>query len=516
MKRVVLMTYLLAVARAQVYGDPHDDEDHLYDHPGYAAIYSTEALGGLNQLIIGSLGTFPVKAMLVLGTDPDEEGLVASFADSEVAWETDVPATSVSSGDTPLVFDEEAMAAGGLAFEIMVTDGETVVEFECPLCADMPALSVFLESELLVQVWGEGSSDPVAPSHITRTEDLVENTAIVPEHHPSDGTMWRNMLIATLLVSLMAPLMILVAHFGLVESQVLKGSAMKYTYGFAAGTLLAVSLIHLIPEGLDYLVIASQQDLHVVGWKGMTVALAGFFGGTLVTTFDNHSHSITTSEEEAQNEESVVRNKSQDSKDDLNLSWSNKWNCALKGADDDTESSYRKPCDFSRVHPIVWTLTVGESLHNFCDGLLIGAAALACDSATLWTVVLGVAAHEIPQELSDYFSYMEGRCTLTQIMLLNSISALSAVLGGVVMLLTKDAFTDETLGMILLATAGLFIQITTSELIPSSLNFERIKNRLLSLLVFIVGAVVVSLPLMMDTHCDSGHASSISSDAHGH
>jgi len=189
--------------------------------------------------------------MLVLGTDPDEEGLLASWADSEVAWETDVPATSVSSGDTPLVFDEEAMAAGGLAFEIMVTDGETVVEFECPLCADMPALSVFLENELLVQVWGEGSSDPVAPSHITRTEDLVENTEIDTEidteYRPSDGTMWRNMLIATLLVSLMAPLMILVAHFGLVESQFLKGSAMKYTYGFAAGTLFGCVLDPLDP-----------------------------------------------------------------------------------------------------------------------------------------------------------------------------------------------------------------------------------------------------------------------------
>ena len=56
----------------------------------------------------------------------------------------------------------------------------------------------------------------------------------------------------------------------------------------------------------------------------------------------------------------------------------------------------------ARVPALVRSILLGDSLHNFCDGLAIGAAFKGCGSALGWTVAVRSIAHEISQELSDY------------------------------------------------------------------------------------------------------------------
>jgi zinc transporter ZupT len=56
----------------------------------------------------------------------------------------------------------------------------------------------------------------------------------------------------------------------------------------------------------------------------------------------------------------------------------------------------------ARVPALVRSILLGDSLHNFCDGLAIGAAFKGCGSALGWTVAVGSIAHEVSQELSDY------------------------------------------------------------------------------------------------------------------
>ena len=48
-----------------------------------------------------------------------------------------------------------------------------------------------------------------------------------------------------------------------------------------------------------------------------------------------------------------------------------------------------------------WSVLMGDSIHNFCDGIIIAAAFLA--DARLGVVTsLAIIAHEIPQEVGDY------------------------------------------------------------------------------------------------------------------
>jgi zinc and cadmium transporter len=108
----------------------------------------------------------------------------------------------------------------------------------------------------------------------------------------------------------------------------------------------------------------------------------------------------------------------------------------------------------------------GEMIHNFADGLLIAAAFLSCSSSTGWTVTTAIIAHEVPQEVSDYFVYRAGGCTLAQALAFNFASALTAVLGGIVMLSISDSISASDLGFILLASAGFLLYTAVGGLLP--------------------------------------------------
>ena len=74
---------------------------------------------------------------------------------------------------------------------------------------------------------------------------------------------------------------------------------------------------------------------------------------------------------------------------------------------------------------------VGDSIHNFCDGIIIAAAFLADPHLGLVTA-LAIIAHEIPQEVGDYIVLLNAGFSRAKALLFNAISGLAAVVGGVV------------------------------------------------------------------------------------
>ena len=61
-----------------------------------------------------------------------------------------------------------------------------------------------------------------------------------------------------------------------------------------------------------------------------------------------------------------------------------------------------KICDLSchRIRPVAWLIIIGDTMHNFGDGLAIGAAVSVSLSLGVSTS-LAILFHEIPHELGE-------------------------------------------------------------------------------------------------------------------
>jgi zinc and cadmium transporter len=77
-----------------------------------------------------------------------------------------------------------------------------------------------------------------------------------------------------------------------------------------------------------------------------------------------------------------------------------------------------------------WSVLVGDSIHNFCDGVLIAASFLA-DPHLGFITALAIIAHEIPQEVGDYIVLINAGFSRMRALVYNMISGMAAVVGGV-------------------------------------------------------------------------------------
>lgn len=116
------------------------------------------------------------------------------------------------------------------------------------------------------------------------------------------------------------------------------------------------------------------------------------------------------------------------------------------------------------MHPSAILILLGDGLHNFIDGVAITAAFLVSPGLGFATT-LAIAAHEIPQEIADFSVLVHGGMEKTKALFFNFISGLTALAGAIL-----GFYFLEGLGgvvpLFLAFTAGMFIYIACSDLIP--------------------------------------------------
>jgi zinc and cadmium transporter len=114
---------------------------------------------------------------------------------------------------------------------------------------------------------------------------------------------------------------------------------------------------------------------------------------------------------------------------------------------------------------------LGDAIHNFIDGVVIGASYLVSPALGLSTTI-AVLLHEIPQELADFGILIHSGLRVRKAMLLNLASASVAILGTALSLLA-DSVAQETIATLLVPlTAGGFVYLAAADLIPE-LQHER-------------------------------------------
>ncbi len=123
-------------------------------------------------------------------------------------------------------------------------------------------------------------------------------------------------------------------------------------------------------------------------------------------------------------------------------------------------------CEF---HAFKWLNLISDGIHNFIDGLILAVAFLASIPLGIATLI-AVIFHEIPQEIGDYGVLVYGGFSRKKALYLNFLTALLAIIGGIIGFFLVNALEPVT-PFILAFAAGGFFYIAAADLIPE-LNKE--------------------------------------------
>ena len=179
---------------------------------------------------------------------------------------------------------------------------------------------------------------------------------------------------------------------------------------FAAGVMLAISFLELIPESIRL--------------SSVTGCVVGFIAGTLimygVDRTLHHLHPQLCSQEQG--------------------------------------------CNLQRTSVY---LIAGIAMHNFPEGMAIATGSVTSLKASL-VIALAIAIHCIPEGICTAASYYHSSGQRLKSFLISASTAIPILIGYVVARFLFVTVSPAAIGMVIAATAGFMIYITTDELIPSS------------------------------------------------
>jgi len=233
--------------------------------------------------------------------------------------------------------------------------------------------------------------------------------------------------------SLIGGVVSLIGGFLLLSSKSRAKVLSEYATPFAAGALLTAAFLDLLPE-------ATQEGNAERALRFALVGILGFFLLERFLRFFHHHH------------------------------------------DEDEED---------HSDPTVALIIVGDTLHNFIDGIAIAAGFLV-DAQTGIVVTIAVAAHEIPQEIGDFGLLLSKGMSKNKVMLVNLVSALATTVAAVIFFQlgeNQNIPLDIVLGLV----AGFFIYIAVSDIIPSINKKEA--NTIVGprTIMLILGVIIVGL-----------------------
>lgn len=150
------------------------------------------------------------------------------------------------------------------------------------------------------------------------------------------------------------------------------------------------------------------------------------------------------------------------------------------------------PTSEDHIHSIGFMNLIGDFFHNFIDGVLI-AGSFATSLHLGITTTIAVILHEIPQEIGDFGVLIYAGYSPKKALIFNFISSLSAIIGAILAL-----SIEINPYLIIPFTAGSFIYIAGSDLIPELQHNVKIKTSIIQLLSIIIGISIMGLLRLLE------------------
>jgi zinc and cadmium transporter len=223
---------------------------------------------------------------------------------------------------------------------------------------------------------------------------------------------------------------------------VVRSSWLPMLVSFAIGTLLGAAFLEVIPHAFE------QGEAHLAGAAILGGILGFFLLEKLLIWRHSHEHHDHAHAEPAPS-----------------------------GANADTRSGT--------------LIVVGDTIHNFFDGVLIAAAFLQSTQLGIITA-LAIIAHEIPQEVGDFLVLLHSGYSRARAFVLNVLSSSATLVGGVLGYYALPVFLG--LEQILLGiVAASMIYVAVADLIPGLHRRPELRATLAQTLLIAAGIAAIAL-----------------------
>ncbi len=143
------------------------------------------------------------------------------------------------------------------------------------------------------------------------------------------------------------------------------------------------------------------------------------------------------------------------------------------------------------IKPFSYLILISDGVHNFIDGLIIAASFVIALPLGVVTAI-AIALHEIPQEIGDFGILVYGGFKRDRALVLNFLSAITIVFGGIVGFLLSQKIGPSVIFLLPFA-AGNFIYIACSDIIPEIRQKINIRKSAIHFLVFLIGIGIMLL-----------------------
>ena len=240
---------------------------------------------------------------------------------------------------------------------------------------------------------------------------------------------------ATFLISLLS----LIGIFTLSLSENQLHRILNFLIAYSAGTILGASLFDLMPEAVELV------EEHIV----FPIIALGFvfflFLERSLYWYHGHGHTHEISEY------------------------------------DDHDTGQTKSFAYLNI--------IGDFIHNFIDGMIIAAGFINGTTVGVATSI-AVAFHELPQEMGDYGILVYAGLDQKKALWYNFAAALSIVIGGVFgsFFISK---VEELSGWMVAFSAGAFLFLSASELIPEIHDDNDWKRSLIHVIILVLGMFTI-------------------------
>lgn len=148
--------------------------------------------------------------------------------------------------------------------------------------------------------------------------------------------------------------------------------------------------------------------------------------------------------------------------------------------------------DTSRNAPQRQLIIIGDILHNAIDGLAIGAA-FAVSIPTGIITTLAVSAHEIPKELGTFALLLSRGWKDKTVLIANLLTALATLIAAVGIYLLGTG-SQLPIGPLLALTAGFFIYVAASDIIPDIHEQPR-REGTIQAITLVLGIIAVGIAI---------------------